>query len=259
MPATATPSETESAQVQVQISAEMWKTYRLARLSGAKPHVARSVTLEDSPYQSARGREAAVAALEAREAADGLDLTPEERAEEVRVEAAAAEAEAEATRFAATRQLPALEEDWNRLQARVSIGDVDAIEATKEIESEMRSAKQELDRQASEVAQAAEAEREGQQSAAASAEKMRPHISELKAIADAKAIEWMQSVVNLRDEQEQLRAFVAVAQPGDQMAMHAAEFRPAEVESSIRYHARGVLFSRVSGRDAPLVPEQEGE
>jgi hypothetical protein len=248
---TLTP-ETDQA---LTVPVKLWALYRQRRLTfGDNPLVACREALDTHKgYTSQKAREGLSDLLVEREEQRGLASTDAEYEEELVAEAEAAEAAAVAQEV--RRQLPQLQDDWSRLQPLVAIGDPDAIEESKELESEMRSAKRELDRQAAEVAEAAKAEREGQESAAATAQKMLPQVDKLRATVDAQAAAFVASVVNLRDGTEERRAFVAVAEPGDQMAIRAAEFRPGEVESALRFHSRGVLFSRVSGQDAPLVPE----
>jgi hypothetical protein len=154
--------------------------------------------------------------------------------------------------------LPELQEAWQRLQPLVAVGDPDAIEASKELVSEMRTAKQEKERLDREAKAAEEAEQASVLEAEKAAHKMEPVVAKLKASADQAALAWVQAAVNLRDGQEQQQAFVGRATGGDQMAMRSVRFRPEDCESSLRWalEGSGLLIFRAPGRGQPLSPQE---
>jgi len=109
---------------------------------------------------------------------------------------------------------------------------------------------------------AQEAERERRETAAVLEQAQVPVVASLKADVDKQAVALAASAVALRDAMQGRVECVAVAEPGDQMAINAARFRPEEVESAIRWAFQGTdlgLFRHVPGRNHPLVPEQEGQ
>jgi len=251
---TATVTDPVSTEQALTLPPELWRAYRDERRMGSKQREATSHALERSAFQKSDTREKLRKLLIAREAERGLVLSAAEREEETLLEAGVEDA---AVAQEVKRQLPELQEAWQRLQPLVAVGDPDAIEASKELVSEMRTAKQEKERLDREAKAAEEAEQASVLEAEKAAHKMEPVVAKLRAAVDAKAAEMVAAVVALRDAQRQHESYVAAATAGDQMAMRSVSFRPGEVESSIRYHSRGVLFSRVSGQDAPLVPQQE--
>jgi hypothetical protein len=260
-----TPTATPTSDIQpaTEIPAALWHMYRQRRLAhNDKPRVATREALDHvGGYTSQRNREALADLLIARENALGLSVTPEEEEQELALAAAAAEAaEAAAVAQEVKRQVPELEEEWRRHQPSAAIGDRDAIEALAEIESELRTAKEEQDRQVAEAEAGEQAQREARDSAAASAEKMLPQLAARKAKIDKALAAVAVEVAGLRGATEQRVAFVAAATQGDAMAAHSARFRPDDVESAIRFHlAAAGLFAGVSGKDYPLVRENQGE
>jgi len=231
-----------------EISDALWRYYRRAR--AAHPERARNfaagVALDQASVSD--DRERLGRALENREAQFGLAASRHEREEDEAADAA------QAASTPVRRPLAELEAAWREHQARAAIGDKDAIEAIKEIEAEMRTAKAEQDWQAEEAEQAAEAEREAQKQAAAQAQAMEPGIAKRRGDVDrllaAAAIE----TAALRDEQQQHAAFLAASGVD-----RAPGFRARQVEDAITYHFRRVGLLVGGGRTTPLVPETEGQ
>jgi hypothetical protein len=261
--ATTTSPESEIKPVQ-EIPAKLWALYRQRRLvHDDKPRAAcREALDEHKGFTSQRNREQLADLLVEREQQRGLASTDAEYEVEVAAQAAAAEAaEAAAVAQEAKRGLPELEDEWHRHQARAAIGDPDAIAAIKVIESEMKTAKDEQDRQDQQAQGVAKAERERREGENAAGAELEPAVAKQKIVADRAFASAAVEARKLQELQDRQCAHL-VAGGLDTFSARGVRFDPGAVESAIRFAFQGSelgLFRGVSGRDHPLVPEQEGQ
>jgi hypothetical protein len=281
MSTTITDPITPTDQAQDHLPVAVWRRYKWHRQRNERPQMAAGLALDDCGFTSQGKREPLRELLISRERDSGLASTAVEQEAEIALESAELEADGPVPRTepepgsaeaieADTRQriaeLRTQIEDMapealadGKVAARQKAAEGDLAEVEHTLVNLTR-APRVIARREKSTAQ--EAERERREQAGAQAQAQVPVVVSLKADVDKQAVALAASAVALRDAMQGRVECVAVAQPGDQMAINAARFRPEEVESAIRFAFQGSdlgLFRGVSGRDLPLVPEQEGQ
>jgi hypothetical protein len=269
MPTATTSNETE--QQALTLPPKLWHAYLAERRMGSKQSLSVSAAFERVPgFTKQDTRERLRAALIEREARDGLVLTEADREAEIAAEAASVEAPAEpepgsneAIEADARQRVAQLREQIERM-APEALVDAAAASEQEAAESELAEAERaltnvtrargELTRREKSAAQQAERERQEGENAAAA--KLRPMIAKQKAAVDAVLAAVLPEVLKLRDMQTRAEGHV-LGGGGGTFDARSVRFRPDDVESAIRFHCRGAgLFSRVTGRDEPLAPQE---
>jgi hypothetical protein len=258
---------------------DLWRAYRDERRMGSKAREATSHAFQRFPqFTKSDTRERLAKEMIAREAEQGLVITDLEREAELLAEAAsvedvAAEPEPGSADAIERDAIRAIAELRGRIERRAPEAISDAKLAKEQEQDEAELARQErtlanVTRARSEIARrvesaAQEAEREHRENAAAQAQAMEPVVAKLKADVDANAAQWVESVVALRDAQEQHATLVSGATGGDAMAVRSVRFRDGDVAGALRaaLHGRIRLDGLGAGsfRETLLVPaKREG-
>jgi FtsZ-interacting cell division protein ZipA len=268
---TPTPETDQAAQDHIPVA--VWRIYKQKRtMFREKQRIATWMALDECGYTSQRSRERLGDLLVKRENEQGFGSTPEEEEQEIALEAAEAEAggpvvaaEPEpgslgAIQADARERLETLREQRVRL-APEALTDAAAKAEMLNLEAEIAAAETALDlvevargetgrreREATE-----QAEREHREAENAAALKMVPAVAKQKGVVDAVLASAAAEVVKLEEVQDRQGAHY-VAGGMDAFSARGVRFRADEVESAVRFHLRAAgLFSRVTGRDQPLV------
>ncbi len=258
----------------IQIPAKVWQKYRLHRAEGSDQRVCTSMALEGT---SGRGRERLADALIAREAADGLALTPEEIEAEIAAEAEGREAEsiapepgsAEAIGRDARARAGELREAIERMAPEV-LTDPKIAAEQKDAESELAACElvlENLARARGEIARreksaAQEAEQAAREQADTQAREMQPAIHVAAEAVDAAAGAFADTVVAYRDLKGEQAVQLLAAGYG-QEAGRGRSYRPSAPARALHValRERGVRVEGIEGRnqDQPLAAGEPSE
>jgi hypothetical protein len=273
-PATAAP--------EVEVSAELWRSYRRLRAlhKQERPSRAADLALTECGFTKSDSRGRLERLLVEREQSTGLSPTPGERREDEALEAEAAVAEPdppepgslEAVRADAARSVVELEEAKARLAPEAIAGDPDVLAELRLIEGELAHARAtselshlaegETARRAREASEAAA--RAAAEAAEAEAQALQPQIRKAAERLDVQASTFAECAVAFQELKEAQAGAVGRTRRG-QEAVRGRRFRRREVAAALfvalRERGLGGVIEGFEGsnRDTPLAagePEQ---